>query len=330
MLRSAPAQDPTNTRTLLEEMGEVYDRPEFFREPNLFFRPPEPARVLCTHRTDLPRNGAVIDLAYRSTFAPHLADYRHEYLGHVENMTAHARWFRASPTPRATMICLHGWGAGAYFIEERSFVVRYWLRAGLDVILFQLPFHGHRAPKGTRSGALFPTPHVVRTNEAFAHAVHDLRALLAWLKDRDVPSVGLFGMSLGGYTTALMASLEPDLSFAVPMIPASSMSELMWKHGEGTRARRLAEEAGVTQALLDRVFRVHTPLFRPPVVPHERRFVIAGRGDRVTGPDQAMALWAHWDRPKMYWFPGAHVAQVGRGDAFRALRHWLRDIGVVA
>jgi len=34
--------------------------------------------------------------------------------------------------------------------------------------------------------------------------------------------VGAFGMSLGGYTVALLASVEPQLAFAVPMIPIVS------------------------------------------------------------------------------------------------------------
>src|SRR5947199_382710 len=83
-------------------------------------------------------------------------------------------------------------------------------------LLAVLPFHGLRTPAAVRfSGALFPTANVFRTNEAFAHALADLRALIAWLRNRGTPEIGLMGMSLGGYLTALTASCEPELGFAI-------------------------------------------------------------------------------------------------------------------
>ncbi len=324
MERSGPRRPPAHAAELLRELADFYGRDEHIHDPDRFFVRPEPARVAVTRRGDLSDGGAILDLDFPSTYEPRHPAYRREHERYVENLTAHARWFRAGGPMRMAMICLHGWGGGGYWLEERAFVARYWLRAGLDVVLFQLPFHGHRAPRqAPRSGALFPSPHVVRTNEGFAQAVSDLRALIAWLRSRDVPAAGLIGMSLGGYTTALMASLERDLAFAVPMIPAVSMSELMWRHGAGSPARRRAEAVGVTQHLLDAAFRVHAPLARPPLVAAERRFLIAGRGDRITPPDQALRLWEHWGRPTLHWFPGGHLAQVGRGDAYRALRRWL-------
>lgn len=326
MARSGPRRPPRNSVELLRELGAFYGRPEHFADPNAFFAPPPPVTVEAARREELPRGGAIVDLSFPSPYVPHLPEYRDEHARRVENLTAHARWFR-SARPRTVMICLHGWGGGNYFVESRAFVARYWMRCGLDVVLFQLPFHGRRAPGG-RSGALFPSPHVVRTNEGFAQAVCDLRALIAWLADRDVPGAGIIGMSLGGYTTALMASVVPDLAFAVPMIPAVSMSELMWRHGKGSPSRTRAEAAGISQELLDEVFRVHAPLQRPARVPHDRRFVIAGRGDRITPPDETERLWEHWGRPPIHWFPGGHLAQVGRGNAFRALRRWLCEHGI--
>jgi hypothetical protein len=110
------------------------------------------------------------------------------------------------------------------------------------------------------------------------------------------------------------------------MIPAVSISDLMWRHGDASAARRRAVAAGVTEKLLEAVFRVHAPLERRPRLARERRFIIAGRADRITPPDQAERLWLHWERPPIHWFPGGHLAQVGRGDAFRAMGRWLRGL----
>ena len=54
--------------------------------------------------------------------------------------------------------------------------------------------------------------------------------------------------------------------------------------------------------------------------------MIAGRGDRITPPEQAEALAAHWGVP-IAWFDGGHLAQVGRGDALRDVRRKLGALG---
>jgi pimeloyl-ACP methyl ester carboxylesterase len=268
----------------------------------------------------------VVDLRFRSGYEPFLPDWREAHARCAENLVAHARWFR-SPRPRATIVCLHGLGGGRYALDERAFAARGWLRLGWDVVLVQLPYHGRRRPRGAPLGAaLFPSPNVVRTNEAFAQTVHDVRALLGWLRDRDVPAAGLFGMSLGGYAAALLAGIDPDLAFVVPIIPAVSMADLMWRHGEGSPAPRRSERAGVELALLERVFRVHSPLARPARVPRDRLAIVAGRADRITPPDQARALWQHWGRPEIHWFPGGHLAQLGRREALRGIARWLGGV----
>jgi pimeloyl-ACP methyl ester carboxylesterase len=325
MSKGAPRRPPSDAGRRLDELAARYGAAAHFEDANTFFRPPRVPAVRASHVEDLAGGGALVDLVWASAYEPFLPEFRDEHQTHAENLLAHARWWR-SPRPRRALVCIHGWGGGNWAFEARAFPVDYFRRLGWDVLLFALPYHGRRAPAGRRSGELFPSAHVVRTNEAFAQAVHDLRALAAWLGEQDVPAVGVTGMSLGGYTTALAATVMPELAAAAPMIPAVSMSDLMWRHGEGTPSRRRAAAAGVTRAHLDAVFRVHAPTERPCVVPAARRFIIAGRGDRITPPDQAERLWQHWGRPPIHWFPGGHLAQVGRGDAFRAMGRWLRTL----
>ena len=44
----------------------------------------------------------------------------------------------------------------------------------------------------------------------------------------------------------------------------------------------------------------------------EGRLILAGLCDRICTPDQAEALWQHWERPSIHWFPGSHLAPFGR------------------
>ena len=56
---------------------------------------------------------------------------------------------------------------------------------------------------------------------------------------------------------------------------------------------------------------------------------VAGEGDRICPPDHAERLRVHWDGCAIHWFPGGHLAQVGRGAGFRAVRRLLVDTGVL-
>jgi len=316
--RGGAPQRLADARARLLELGACYRE----ATTETFFAAPEPAEVAETPVGDGPEGTTIVDLAFPSTYRPFHPAYLDEHHGYRENLTAHARRYTRRGANRPTIVCIHGMGGGGWWLEERAFVVSYWLHNGYDVVLFQLPFHGRRLPHGRARGTMFPSPNVVRTNEAFGQAVSDLRALRAWLEARG-SVVGGAGMSLGGYTLSLWATIDERLAFAVPWIPAVDMADLMWRHGEDSPARRRAIKAGVSADLLREVFAVHMPTSRPAKVPHAARIIVAGRGDRITPPDQAQRLWEHWDRCAIHWFPGGHLAQVGRADALRAVRRHL-------
>jgi pimeloyl-ACP methyl ester carboxylesterase len=90
------------------------------------------------------------------------------------------------------------------------------------------------------------------------------------------------------------------------------------------RLNPLRTNEGFGQAIFD--LRAHAPTTRPTRLPPARLAVIAGRGDRITPPDHAEELAQHWG-VEVTWFPGGHLAQLGRGEALRAVR---RRLGALA
>jgi pimeloyl-ACP methyl ester carboxylesterase len=332
MAPRTPRIETADARGKLIELAGFYNAGTL-DAPSRFFPIPTVPDVTLSPIGDGPLGTQIVDLSFASDYAPFHPAARAAYLSVTENQTAHARWW-TSDRGRPTIVMLHGWGGGNYWVTARTFVVPYWLRHGYDVVAFQLPFHGERAPNTgqvVKSGALFPSPNPLRTNEGFGHAIYDLRALALFLRSRGAATVGVMGMSLGGYTTALWASVAGDgdpggVDFAVAIIPAVSMARLMWRHGEDSPARRRAANAGITEELLADAFAVHAPTTRAVRLPRERLFVVAGRGDRITPPDQAEALATHWGTD-IQWFDGGHLAQVGRGDAMRDVRRSLGAFG---
>ena len=52
---------------------------------------------------------------------------------------------------------------------------------------------------------------------------------------------------------------------------------------------------------------------------------MAGLADRICTPDQARALYEHWERPAIHWFPGTHMAPIGRRATRERIEQHLRD-----
>ncbi len=323
---ATPRIDPHDSRRQLLDVAAVYNADTHGLPSRFFPTPPLPTPV-CSPQGDGPLDTHVVDLAFPSAYEPFHFAARALHDGVRENHTAHARWW-TSGKGRPTIVVLHGWGGGQHWMTARSFAVTYWLRHGFDVAAAVLPYHAMRGPAGT---LMWPSPNPLRTNEGFGQAIFELRALARFLRARGASAVGVLGMSLGGYTTATWASVAgPEdiggLDFAVAMIPAVSMARLMWRHGEQSPMRRRAQQAGITEDLLVDAFAVHAPTTRPSRVPAARLAIIAGHGDRITPPDQAETLAAHWG-VGIAWFEGGHLAQVGRAGAMRTVRRQLGNLG---
>jgi len=177
---------------------------------------------------------------------------------------------------------------------------------GLNVAIPVLPLHGPRSI-GWRGGDGFLTGDFVDTVHAQAQAIWDVRRLIGWLRSHGTPAVGAYGVSLGGYTAALLASLEENLDCVIAGIPAADFVRLMRAHVPEF-LMRAASRIGFSFENAERLLRVVSPLALPPLVPRDRRFLFAGLADHLAPPDHARDLWLHWQRPRVTWYHGSHLS----------------------
>jgi len=303
----------------LENITATYGDPRHVGSRDLLFPQPEPIHVRCERVRDLGSLGGVFDATWPSDHMCLNDDIRHGYAAHANNRLGNARLF-LSPRPRPTVIAIHGYMGGAYRFEERAFPVRWMMRRGFDVALVTLPFHGLRARTDRPGTPLFPGADPRFTIEGCRQSVRDIQSLVRFLRARGAPSVGVMGMSLGGYLTSLVATLEPDLSFAVPIIPLASFADFardQGRFGDGAKGER-------QYRAYDHAMQVVSPLARPSLIAPERVLVLAGAHDRVTPKTHADRLAAHF-ASRMVVFPGGHLLQFGRAEAFREIgRLWKR------
>jgi hypothetical protein len=264
-----------------------------------------------------------------SGYQPHPGEPgRQRWLGHAPTRTLHAWMLRHAGRPRPWLVCIPGYRMGHPLVDFTGFRAR-WLHQtlGVNIAIPVMPLHGPRRI-GRRGGDGFFSGDFIDTVHAQTQAVWDIRRLIGWLRAQGAPSVGVYGVSLGGYTAALVASLEPELACVIAGIPATDFVRLARSHAPALLVRA-AQRAGFSFERIEQLLRVISPLALQPKVPHARRFLYAGLADRLASPDQASDLWRHWGEPKTLWYHGSHVSFIWEPEIQTLLSEALGASGLV-
>ncbi|HVP30133.1 MAG TPA: alpha/beta hydrolase [Myxococcota bacterium] len=269
-------------------------------------------------------------LSFESEYEPHAEEPgRERWLGYAANRTAHAWVVRHSDPSRPWLFCIHGYQMGWPLIDLSAFNPRWFGdRLGMNLVLPVLPLHGARK-MGRRSGDGFLSGRVMDSIHAEAQAMWDMRRILSWVRGQGGTRAGAYGLSLGGYNAALFASVADDLACAIPGIPATDFSRLVWRHGPPLHVARF-EHLGLRREAMHEVLGVVSPLVLEPKVPKESRAIFGGIVDRLVPPDQVRDLWRHWDRPKIVWYPGAHMTFGLHPRVRHLIEDTLRDSGMTS
>jgi hypothetical protein len=269
-------------------------------------------------------------LSFESGYEPHPGEPgRTRWASYEANQRAHA-WLLGHPDgPRPWLVCIPGYRMGSPIVDLTSFNAR-WLHEalGLNIAIPVLPFHGPRRV-GRRSGDGFLTGDFVDTLHAEAQAVWDVRRLIDWLRARKAPALGIHGISLGGYTAALVAALDADLDCVIAGIPATDFVRLLRSHVAPLLLNAL-QKSGFNLERIEQLLHVISPLKLPPRVPHESRFLYAGLADSVASAGHARDLWSHWERPRAVWYRGTHMSFSWEAEVKELILEALTASGLVS
>ena len=278
----------------------------WLEKPERYHREPPP---LVEPRIDRRRvRGLVYEhLHFDSGYEPHPDEPgRERWLTYAANRTAHAWVVRHAGGERPWLLCVHGYVMGAPLIDFAVFRPGYFHeKLGMNVILPTLPLHGRRSI-GRRSGEGFFRADILDMIHAEAQAMWDMRRCLDWVRQQTSAPVGVYGLSLGGYNAALLASLDPELACVIAGVPVADFTRLLVRHAPPPSFRTL-RDVGLSEERIREVARVISPLDMAPKVPQERRYLFGGIADRIVPADQVRDLWRHWEEPRIVWYPGGHV-----------------------
>ena len=315
--RPVPDQHSEERIEALEAMASRYTelRPADYHLPPVSLSPTQ-RRV-----GELGRGVEILDLTWPSAYRCYLSDLTERYGRTQQNGVAALRLFtRERPRPLALIV--HGYMTGKFAVEQRIWPIGWFDALGLDVALFVLPFHGTRADPLHRGAPEFPGKDPRFANEGFRQAMLDLRSVMRFLRERGHQSLGLLGMSLGGYTASLAATLDPEIDFLVPIIPLASLADFALEQNSLSPAPELAARE---HALLERIHAPVSPLRSPSLLARERTLVIGARADRITPVSHARRIATHLGAPLHTW-QGGHLLQFGRSQAFARVADLLRTL----
>lgn len=310
----------TRAHALFTERGWIEDPASFHRTP-----PPleEPA---VTRGWALGRSYE--RLWWPSSYEPHLGvPGTDRWLAFDRNRTASAWVLRHRDRSRPWIVCVHGFGTGSTFMDLVSFrAARLHDRLGVNVASIVLPVHGARRPSRV-SGEEFLGFELMNSVHGLTQSLWDVRRLLSWVRRQDPDGVGLFGVSLGGLITALVAGFESELDLALAGVPIVDFPGLIEHHAPRHLHLRSIEH-NILNGTAQDVHRVVSPLALPTAVPPGSRAIFAGLGDRLATTEQARRLWEHWEEPETCWFGGNHVGYLWSDAVWRFVDSALASRGL--
>lgn len=252
-------------------------------------------------------------------------------ISHRNNDRAQALYWRHGGKPRPTIVLVHGFLASWWEVNEFYLGAQFLYDMGCDLVLKTLPHHGPRSKKAKNvSGMDFVSKGIDSLNHAMVQSTHDIRTLMDFLEFQGVDKIGMSGVSLGGYTTALMASLDDRLQFAIPVVPLISLPDAMmeWKPLDMV-IKAAMRIYGVNMHDLRATMALHSPLTRPPLLSSERLLIIGGLGDQLATPRHAIKLQQHWGDCALHWHNGAHALPRQQNQVNKAKAAFLQNIGFI-
>ena len=291
-------------------MREFIETRGWYADPSGYHMTPPPLRAgQMTERESTGLRGTTRfkELVFESEYEPHPGEPgRERWLAHGDNGTAAAYVLEHEGADRPWLVCVHGFSMGQPSANVQGLAAD-WLHEelGLNVLMPVLPLHGPRSSTRFSGGGLLQ-PEFANVLHMFSQAVWDIRRMVDWIRRRSDSPVGMYGISLGGYTASLASAFIDDLACVVAGIPAVDFTSLA-RENEPWAYQAYGGDMQTDYGLVAEVTYPVSPLTFAPRVPVDRRYIYAGVADRVARPDQARALWRHWEKPSIEWLSCGHV-----------------------
>lgn len=321
-----PAEEFLRVEREVDELLELWAELGIDRDPmRLHATPPPPddARIdtVTLSGTEYER------LRFTSGWTPHeKAPGRDAWLDHPRNPTVPAAVLRHDDGPRPWLVLVHGADMGRSFDGRILRARRLHETLGVNIVLPVLPAHGPRGHT-PKARTRFPSDDHVANIHGLTQALWDVRRTIAWVRAQDPEAIGVYGFSLGGCVSSLLASTESDLDAVVMGCPAADLVDLI-----RVNTRRELRDQPRMARLVDQAYDAAAPVSAFSLAPTqavETLGLISAHADRLADPVfQVGRLWHHFGQPELRSVDTGHVTSFLGAGWVDALEGMLLDRGV--
>ena len=244
---------------------------------------------------------------------------------HPQNNTVHCEYYRPHrEDPVAGVVVLHILGGD--FELSRMFCHAL-AHKGVAALLLKMPYYGPRRPPNVARRMIDKDPQL--TVAGMTQAVLDIRRATAWLgsrKEIDQDRLGLFGISLGGITGALVAGVEPRLKHVCLLLAGGDIGRIAWESPEVKEIRQYWLKQGKTREDFLQAMQPIDPVKYGRNVRGRRVLMLNAKEDEVIPKSCTLALWESFGKPEIVWYSGGHYS-VARHllDAIRRITDFFAD-----
>ena len=235
-----------------------------------------------------------------------------------ENNQVFGKLFKAGPDwrQRPSVVLLHGWNGELGYRLQFPWLARWLTGAGINTAMLELPYHARRKPRVAGAVTNFISHDLLRMTEATRQAIADARAVVAWLAAQGSPAVGVWGISLGAWLGALVASCEPRVAYAVLMTPVVRMDLAIAELPFCAPVRQSLQGAPLK---LDRL----NPAALRPRAGAQGILIVESAHDVFVPTHTVEELWEHWGRPEIWRVPHGHISVLGSLPVMRRTVRWI-------
>ena len=236
----------------------------------------------------------------------------------AESNTVYGTFYpcRGDWSSRPTAILLHGWNDEIGYRFRSPYVAKRLVRRDVNALCIELPFHLRRRPRRPEVPGDFISEDLWRTVEAARQSIGDTRSLVAWLKLHTRGPVAVWGISLGGWITGLVAAHDPALDVAVLMTPVVDMQRVVRELPFCEPLRRSLANAGLNIDVLN------PAQYQPRLAPG-RILLIEAIYDKFAPAETVEQLWSAWREPEIWRLRHGHISVLLSMPIMRRTVQWL-------
>jgi len=159
------------------------------------------------------------------------------------NNVVYAKYYPSKKKTKKAIILVHHRGGN---MESLDAMAKIFAKLGISALTMLMPYHGIRAPEGTKSGEFFTSANIKRTIDAFRQAVLEIHWATDWLQTLH-SQIGIVGISLGGIVAALACAHDYRLKTACICHSGADLAAVTFRGIATQKIKEAFEKVKITE-----------------------------------------------------------------------------------